>query len=149
GFGRRDHLVFIDCRVPRFETVPLPSGMHFWIFNPHIKHELIDGLYAARHRECMEAAGALGVELLADATPAMLAAGRARLLPVLEKRARHVIEEIGRVGATITALRACDLAAVGQLLVASHRSSQTLFENSTPELDFLVDAAIAGPNVLG
>jgi galactokinase len=25
GFGQRDHLVFIDCRGPRFETVPLPA----------------------------------------------------------------------------------------------------------------------------
>ena len=24
GFGRKDHLVFIDCRGPHFATVPLP-----------------------------------------------------------------------------------------------------------------------------
>ena len=33
GFGRRDHLVQIDCRGPRFSTVPLPAGARFWIFN--------------------------------------------------------------------------------------------------------------------
>ena len=48
------------------------------------------------------------------------------------------MEEIARVDATVTALRGGDLATVGRLLNASHRSSQTLFENSTPELDFLV-----------
>jgi galactokinase len=35
------------------------------------------------------------------------------------------------------------------LLVASHRSSQTLFENSTPELDLLVDTLISTPHVYG
>ena len=54
-----------------------------------------------------------------------------------------------RVDATRLALRAGDLAAVGNLLTASHRSSQTLFENSTTELDFLVDTLTATPHVFG
>jgi galactokinase len=149
GFGRRNHLVFIDCRGPRFETVPLPAGAHFWIFNTHTKHALVDGLYADRHRECMEAAKALGVPLLVDATPAALAAAGSRLSATAEKRARHIIEEIARVGETTAALRRDDLPAVGRLLTASHRSSQHLFENSTPELDFLVDRLVATPGVYG
>ncbi len=149
GFGRKDHLVFIDCRGPRFDTVPLPAGAHFWIFNTHTKHALVDGLYATRHRECMEAAQALGVPLLVDASTAALDAAEGRLSPVAAMRARHVIEEIGRVEATRVALAAEDLAAVGRLLVASHRSSQTLFENSTPELDFLVDTLVGTPHVYG
>jgi len=79
GFGRKNHLVFIDCRGPRFETVPMPAGAHFWVFNTHTKHALIDGMYAARHRECMDAAKGLGVSLLADLTPAQLEQGRALL----------------------------------------------------------------------
>jgi galactokinase len=49
----------------------------------------------------------------------------------------------------VTALRRGDLAAVGQLLTASHRSSQRLFENSTAELDVLVDALVATSHVYG
>ena len=149
GFGQKDHLVFIDCRGPRFDTVTLPAGAHFWIFNTHTKHALVDGLYAARHRECMEAARALGVSQLVDVSPATLAANTKKLSPVAAQRARHVVEEIARVGGAIEALRKGDLTAVGKLLVASHRSSQTLFENSTPELDFLVETLIATPNVYG
>ena len=149
GFGKKDHLVFIDCRGPRFETVPLPAGAHFWIFNTHTKHALVDGLYAARHRECMEAAKVLGVAQLVEASPALLAEKERSLQPVVAKRARHIIEEIARVDATTTALRAGDLASVGKLLTASHRSSQRLFENSTAELDFLVDALVATPHVYG
>lgn len=149
GFGRANHLVFIDCRGPRFDTVPLPPGTHFWVFNTHTKHALVDGLYAERHRECMEAAEALGVEFLVDAPLAALVAGEWKLSPTAGKRAQHIIEEIARVGATVAALRAGDLVGVGKLLTSSHRSSQTLFENSTPELDLLVDVLVATPHVYG
>ena len=149
GFGRRNHLVFIDCRGPRFETVPLPPGAHFWVFNTQAKHALIDGLYAARHRECQEAARALGVPLLADATPALLAAAEPRLPGPLARRARHVVEEIERVAQVRAALARGDLGAVGRLLTASHASSRTQFENSTAELDQLVDTLTRTPHVYG
>jgi galactokinase len=149
GFGRKDHLVFIDCRGPRFATVPLPAAAHFWIFNTHTKHALVDGLYAARHRECMEAAKALGVSLLVEVSAEALAGAAAGLSPVALKRARHVVEEIARVAAATRALESGDLVETGRLLTASHRSSQHLFENSTAELDFLVDALTALPQVYG
>lgn len=149
GFGRKDHLVFIDCRGPSFATVPLPPEAHFWVFNTHTKHALVDGLYAARHRECMEAARQLGVGLLAEATPAMLEAGRGRLSGVAYKRAKHVIDEIERVSRVREALARGDLVAVGTLLTESHRSSKEQFENSTPELDFLVETLVARKPVLG
>jgi galactokinase len=149
GFGRKDHLVFIDCRGPRVETVAMPPGAHFWVFNTHTKHALLDGLYATRHRECQEAAQGLGVELLADVTPAQLGPARARLPDVLWRRAKHVVEEIDRVARVRAALAGGDLAGVGRLLIASHRSSQTQFENSTAELDLLVDTLAATPHVYG
>lgn len=149
GFGRKHHLVFIDCRGPHFSTVPLPAGAHFWIFNTHTKHALVDGLYAERHYECVAAARALGVTQLADASRAALDAARDRMTTPVFNRARHILEEIGRVEASVAALRRGDLAAVGKLLTASHRSSQHLFANSTPELDFLVDALTQAPHVFG
>jgi len=109
----------------------------------------VDGFYAARHRECMAAAKALGVGLLVEATPAMLETGRAKLSAEAYKRAKHVIDEIARVDACVVALKHGDLKTVGGLLTASHRSSQALFENSTAELDFLVDTLTAEANVFG
>lgn len=151
GFGKKDHLVFIDCRGPKFMTVPIPRGAHFWVFNTHVKHALIDGFYAARHHECMEAAKALGVPLLADANIAMLdaAAKDGKLAGDALKRARHVVEEIARVGEARHALAKGDLAATGKLLTESHRSSQHQFENSTAELDTIVDALVVMPHVYG
>ena len=149
GFGKKDHLVFIDCKVPRFDTVPLPESAHFWIFNTHTKHALVDGLYAARHRECMEAAKALGVSLLVETTPAGVEAAKGKLSAEAFKRAKHVVDEIARVDQAVVALEKSDLDTVGRLLTASHRSSQLLFENSTPELDFLVDHLTSALNVYG
>ncbi len=149
GFGKKDHLVYIDCRGPDFSTVPIPEKAELWVFNTHTKHELVDGEYAARHRECMEAAEGLGVEELVEVSRENLATDLTKLAPLPAKRAEHVVEEIGRVEATVAALGAGDLQEVGRLLTASHRSSQHLFENSTDELDFLVDALITQPGVYG
>lgn len=149
AFGVAGQLVHIDCRGPVFSRVPLPGSVHLWIFNTKEKHALIDGLYATRHRECLEAAKTLGVALLADLTPAQLAPLANKLPPEQAKRAQHIVEEHARVRATVEALAAGDLVAAGKLLTASHRSSQHLFENSTPALDRLVDLLEKHPAVLG
>jgi galactokinase len=149
AFARPDHLVHIDCSGPVFSTTPMPAGLRLWVFNSLTKHALIDGMYARRHAECQEAAQALGVALLASLTPAALAAASGGLSPVLARRARHIVEEHARVHQVVAALAVGDVAAVGALLTASHRSSQHLFENSTPELDFLVDRLVDAPGVLG
>jgi galactokinase len=82
-------------------------------------------------------------------TPAQLERHKGRLSEVGYRRARHVVEEIDRVARTRAALGRGDLAEVGRLLTASHRSSQTQFENSTVELDLLVDTLTAMPHVFG
>jgi galactokinase len=149
AFGQENHLVWIDCITPTFAQIPLPSEAHFWIFNTHTKHALVDGLYAERHQECKLAAGALHVSLLVHVTQNQLDAAGQGLDPTIYKRARHVIDEIARVGQTVAALRDGDLRTTGELLTASHRSSQYLFENSTEELDFLVDQLTQVPSVYG
>jgi galactokinase len=149
AFGAAGQLVHIDCRGPHFSRVPFPTSAHLWIFNTREKHALVDGLYAARHRECTEAAKVLGVPFLTDLTPAQLAAQAGKLSPVVAKRAQHIVEEHARVHETVAALQRGDLAATGKLLTASHRSSQRLFENSTPSLDRLVDALEKHPAVYG
>lgn len=149
AFGRAGHLVHIDCRGPVFDRVPFPTSAHLWIFNTREKHALIDGLYATRHQECLAAAQALGVQFLTDLEPEKLPPGGRGITPVAEKRARHIVEEHARVHAAAAALRAGDLVTVGRLLTASHRSSQHLFENSTPALDHLVDLLEPHPKVYG
>lgn len=149
AFGLAEHLVHIDCRGPRFSRLPLPAATSLWVFNTLEKHALVDGLYATRHRECSEAAAALGVEWLTDLSPEALRGRGAALPPLLAKRARHVVEEHARVGEVVRALANRDLDAVGRLLFASHGSSRDLFENSTPALDSLVELLRQTPGVIG
>lgn len=141
-FGKRDHLVRIDCATTTIDTVPLAQGLHFWIFNTHHKHSLVDSMYAQRHGECRRALEILrkvepDLEHLAHAPVELLAnipAGTPERM-----RAEHVVREHLRVGQCVAALAESDLAAVGDLLFASHESSRVLFENSIPELDTFVD----------
>ena len=61
-----------------------------------------------------------------------------------------MIEETARVEEAVTLLqRAAPPEEIGELLFASHESSRDLFENSCPELDFLVDDLKERPGVLG
>lgn len=144
AFGQKDALVLIDCEKETFERVPMPQGVHFWVFNSGKKHSLVDSLYATRHGECMDALKAIqsrfpDVPCLAHATLEHLRAVEDALPVETARRARHVIDEHIRVQDTARDIRASDLASVGAFLTSSHRSSQELFENSCEELDFLVE----------
>lgn len=149
AFGQRNHLVLVDARNEQCSTIAVPEDLRLWIFNTHSKHRLIDGLYADRHAECRQAAGALGVKLLADADRGLLDGCKDTLPNPLLDRATHVIHEIERVRGVVSALKAGDLRQMGALLTASHRSSQHYFGNSIPELDFLVDTLETTPGVFG
>jgi len=154
AFGQAGRLVLIDCRTETFSTVPMPEAARFWVFNTGVKHGLVDSLYATRRRECDEALQTLRrfypqAAFLADLSPADVERQRAILPSEQYHRALHVTREIERVQATIRALEQGNLAEVGRLLVASHQSSRELFQNSCPELDFLVDHLVKLPGVYG
>ena len=154
GFGEKDAIVRIDCKTEEFSALPIPAGTVFWVFNSMVKHALVAGDYAKRHASCMAAAETLGkydpkIRCLADATLSAAEACRSKLSEEDFKRAVHVINENARVVEMEHALAVGDLAAVGDLLKASHASSRDWFENSCPEIDFLVEELSAQPNVYG
>jgi galactokinase len=154
AFGEADHLVRIDCATETFATTPMPEGTHFWIFNSNKKHALVDSAYADRHRECHEALAKLQARYpqaatLSEITLDQLEAAREDLDDLLYRRAAHIVGENARVSVVQAALAAGDLPAVGEALKASHESSRTNFENSVPELDFLVEALSNEANVYG
>lgn len=153
GFGKKDALVFIDCLTEDFSNCPLPANCQFWLFNSTKKHALIDGFYAARHNECMQAAKILSgdgeLKLLRNFSIADLTAAKNKMPDVIYRRAKHVIEENERVEQAKDFLAKGDIANVGKLLNASHKSSRYQFENSCEELDFLVDTVSQIDGVYG
>ncbi len=142
-FGQSDQIVRIDCASEIFSTLPLPSGTSFWIFDTGIKHDLVDSLYGTRNQECMDALSLLkkndsSLECLANCSVALLE--QTEMPENLKNRARHVVEEQKRVNQFIEGLKSGkEVNELGALLNASHKSSSNLFENSLPQLDYLVD----------
>ncbi len=116
----------------------------------------LDGsAYNLRRSQCEAAVDALAatdpsIRSLRDVTPEALADAAAadRLDPIPLRRAQHVVSENARVEATIAALAAGDLTAVGRLFAESHASLRDQFEVSSPELDAMVEIAVSVPGVL-
>ena len=148
-FGKRGQAIYLDCRSEQVENIPLPPETELLVFHTGVEHRLVGGEYNERRERCFAAARALGVPALRDVSVARLEAARAELDPVVYRRAAHVVGENERVFTGIDFLRCGDGAAFGSLMFASHESSRTNFENSTPELDALVDLAHDEPGVLG
>ena len=148
-FGRADHLVFMDFQTHEIRTIPFPPNYALVIADSGKKHNLLQSQYNQRREECAAAARALGVDTLRAITPERLAEARQSLDPILYKRAAHIVGENARVARAVAALQSGDAAAVGQLMNESHESSRANFENSTPEVDMLVETARSLGGVLG
>jgi galactokinase len=149
-FGRADHVVYLDCRSEEIETVRLPVELAMVIAQTAGKHDLLQSLYNQRRDECAAAACALGVNSLREVTSNQLEADGAKLDPVLRRRAAHVVGENERVLRAVEILRTGGTPGhFGELMNASHESSRFNFENSTAELDRLVEIARGLPGVFG
>lgn len=146
-FGKKNHAIFLDCRAETVENVAFPSGVALLVVNSGVKHALTGGEYNERRDQCFEAARILGVPALRDATSAQLAA--ADMPELVKRRAAHITGENERVFEAVADLRQGNAKLFGELMTASHGSSMNNFENSTPELDALVEIANAQPGVLG
>jgi galactokinase len=142
--AREGHLLLLDCRSQELEHVPMTDpAVSVLITNSGVRHELATGEYGKRRARCEEAAAALGVPLLRDATLESLEAARGRLPDETFRRARHVVTEDARTLRAAQLLRQGRWSAVGELMYESHTSLRDDFEVSCGELDQLVEIARA------
>lgn len=154
-FGQKNALILSDFRtVEVLRTVPLPEGYFLIVVNSMIKHNLVDSEYNSRRAECEGAAAKISakhqaVKTLRDVSPALLEECKDDLDALEYKRAKHVVGECDRVKQAINCLDKNDIATFGKLLFESHESSRNNFENSTVELDYLVELAQTIPGCLG
>ncbi len=145
--GRAQHAVFFDARSEEVRTIPFPPELALVIAESGTKRELVEGLYNQRREETSAAAAALGLAALRDISPNELA--MRDLPPLLRRRAAHIVGENARVERALEMLAENDARGCGALLNESHQSSRENFENSTAELDLLVEIARDLPGVLG
>lgn len=146
-FGRQNSALCIDCRTLEADFVDLPAGGAIIVVNSMVKHQLGDSAYRTRVAECAEAANALGVKSLRDAT--LDALGKARMADKPRHRAWHILTENDRVLRFVAAARAGDLNEMGALFVESHASMKADYEITCPEIDFLVETAAGIPGCYG
>ena len=133
--ARPDHALLIDFdddSIRHHEWRPEADGVELVVIDTRVTHDLADGGYGERRRECVRAAALLGVESLREVSLADVD----RLDDsTSSRRARHVVTEISRVGSVVAAVEAADWAAVGRIFDASHESLRLDFEVSCDELD--------------
>lgn len=149
ALGRKDHALLIDCRSLETRQVPLDDpGVAVVIANSQVKHDLANE-YAERRAACEEAARALGVPALRDASPEDLERVRGELPDAVYRRARHVVTENARTLEAAEALAGRDYARFGRLMNEAHASYRDDFEASCREVELLVALAQGFGGVLG
>ena len=154
-YGKQNALIFSDFRTNEvIKNVTLPEGYMIVVANSMHKHDLVSSDYNVRRQNCENVTKAMAakdnsIKALRDVSLEQLEQAKAYLDIQDYRRALHVVGENERVLKGIELLEAGDVEAFGQLLFASHLSSRDNFENSCPELDFLVEQARAIPGCLG
>jgi galactokinase len=148
--GTKGNALRIDFATMETRAVPLELGdWRLATVDSGEQHSLATNAYNLRRSECDEAAWRLDVHPLSAATAEQVAT----LSETLRRRAEHVLGENARVDATVAALEAGDLAAVGPLLDASHASLRDRFDASTDAVERAVrrckDAGAAGARMVG
>ncbi|XP_038067649.1 galactokinase-like [Patiria miniata] len=144
------HALLIDCRSMESKLVPLADPkVVVLLTNSNVRHELTGSEYPTRRRQCEEGAAGLGKKSLRDATMEELRAAEASFDKDVFRRAKHVISEIKRTVDGVEALEKMDYVTFGKLMVESHNSLRDDYEVSCPELDQLVEAAVAVDGVYG
>ena len=141
-FGRQGSLLFLDCLTLEHNAIKMGrKDLALVVCDSAVKHALTGGDYNTRRAECMAAAAHFGKQLLREVSWDEFVARESELPDNQRKRARHILTEDQRVLAMREAIAGTDTARVGQLLAEGHASCRDLFENSTPEIDFLVEMA--------
>lgn len=153
--SRAGHLLWLDCLDGSLEHLPFPGGeVAIGICDSGVRRDLAAGAFNQRVAEAQALLRALEPDerqarCLRQVPPERFQAQRGRLDALLERRGRHVFGELARTFEARDLLRAGRHAEFGALLTTTHASLRELYEVSTPELDLLVELAVAQPGVWG
>jgi galactokinase len=153
-FGKKDHLMRLDCRSMEFEYFPFKiNGYKLVLVDSRVKHTLADSPYNKRRQSCERVAAALGRPSLRGASIESLNAIKDKITAEDYSRAKFVIEEEARVLGVCDALNRGDYDTVGRLMYETHAGLSKDYEVSCVELDFLNDVArkcgVTGSRIMG
>ena len=142
AFGKKDHLILIDCQSGEPELVPFNNpDLEIIVANTCVSHDLSDGGYAARRKDTEDGLAAISKSSWRDATLEDVEAAKEAMGDRVYRRSRHVVGEIARTIAAAACFKSDGYADIGQLMKDSHDSLRDDFEVSCPELDLMVEIA--------
>ncbi|HEY5730359.1 MAG TPA: galactokinase [Anaerolineales bacterium] len=144
--GVENKLLLLDCRSLTWKTIPLPIDVSIVIADTTVRRKLTSGEYNNRRAASEEAIKLLQHDLpnirsLRDVSMDVFDRFAKNLPDEIEKRARHVVEEIGRTNQAEALLEAGDIQSFGRLMNECHASLRDLYEVSCPELNAMVNIA--------
>ena len=152
------HALLLNTRDLSYDLLPMNTGglavCSIVVANSMVKHSVATGDYGVRRRELETGQSAIRakfpqVQDLGESTMDQLEAVRAEVPHEVYLRCKHVITENARVREASEAMRAGDAERLGRAMVGSHVSQRDDFQDSVPEIDFLVDTALTLPGCHG
>jgi galactokinase len=154
-FGKKDHVIKLDCQSIEYEYVPLVlEGYKLVLLNTNVKHSLASSEYNARRAQCEQGVAWVKghvpeVNSLRDVNMEMLHKFVEPKDRLIYERCKYVVEEKERLLSGCEDLRKGDLKSLGKKMFETHDGLSKEYEVSCKELDFLVDAVRNNPDVVG
>jgi len=142
--AKADHVMLVDFGDLAVEQVPVRLPDVSWVvLHSGVRRELAQSAYSDRVRECAE-----GLSTVQGEDPSVTGFRDLKLAhlqrdTVWARRLRHVVTENQRVRDAARCMAAGDVEALGALLVQTHQSLRDDYEVTCPELDALVEIAVA------
>ncbi|MFI7414983.1 galactokinase [Streptomyces sp. NPDC049627] len=142
------HALFLDTRDLSQKQIPFDLaalGLRLLVVDTQVKHSHSEGEYGKRRAGCEKGAALLGVDALRDIAYDDLDAALERLGDEEEVRrlVRHIVTEDERVERVVSLLESGETRSIGPVLTQGHASLRDDFRISCPELDLVVDTALA------
>jgi galactokinase len=151
-FGKAGHAMLLDFASMEMELVEVDlRGASLVLLDTGVKHSLAASEYNLRREECLRALALVGngASSLRGVLMDELVERVKGVDGVAYDRAKFVLEENVRVLAARDMLASGNMAALGDLMLSSHRGLSRYYGVSCAELDFLVEHASLLPSLLG
>ena len=154
-FGKKDHVIKLDCQSLDYEYVPLKlEGYKILLLNTNVKHSLASSEYNTRRAQCEQGVAWIKerhpeVNSLRDVDMEMLHKYVQPKDALIYKRCKYVVEEKERLLTGCEDLKKGDLKSLGRKMFQTHDGLSKEYEVSCKELDFLVDAVRNNPDIVG
>jgi galactokinase len=154
-FGEDGKVLKIDCRSLEHQYFPFErKDLAIVLCETEAKRSLASSEYNVRRQQCERGVGILQnhkpeIKSLRDVSLDFLNEHRNEMEPIIFQRCAYVVEENERVQRACKDLQRDDFRSFGEQMYRSHDGLRDGYQVSSPDLDFLVEAASSINGVLG